>query len=96
MRFHFLTCLKNGVFSPFPRTTERSKVCASTRLFVDVYCICRRPFFEYEEEEDPKMSMANSANATSGIIANVSLPLKTFLKIVDWTGFVHIVNLVLP
>ena len=59
MRFHFLTCLKNGVFSPFPRRTERSKVCASTILFVDVYCICRRPFFEYEVEEDPKMSMAN-------------------------------------
>ena len=59
MRFHFLTCLKNGGFSPFPRSTEKSKVCASTILFVDVYCICRRPFFEYEVEEDPKMSMAN-------------------------------------
>ena len=37
-----------------------------------------------------------AANATSGIIANVSLFLKTFLKIVDWTGFAHAVNLVLP
>ena len=37
-----------------------------------------------------------AANATSGIIANVSLFLQTFLKIVDWTGFAHAVNLVLP
>ena len=59
MRFHFLTCLKNGVFSPFPRRTERSKVCASTILFVNVCNICRRPFFEYEVEEDPKVFMAN-------------------------------------
>ena len=58
-KFYFSTCLKNGVFSPFPRSTERSKVCASTILFVDVYCICRTPFFEYEVEEDPKMFMAN-------------------------------------
>ena len=59
MRFHFLTCLKNEVFSLFPRGTERSKVCASAILFVDVHCICRRPFSEYEVEEDPKMFMAN-------------------------------------
>ena len=59
MRFHFLTCLKNGVFSPFPRRTERSKVCASIILFVNVCNICRRPFFEYEVEEDPKVFMAN-------------------------------------
>ena len=59
MRFHFLTCLKDEVFSPFPRSTERSKVCASAILFVDVYCICRKPFFEFEVEEDPKMFMAN-------------------------------------
>ena len=59
MRFHFLTCLKNGVFSPFPRRTERSKVCSSTILFVNVCNICRRPFFEYEVEEDPKVFMAN-------------------------------------
>ena len=36
MRFGFLTCLKNGVLSPFPRSAERSKVCASTILFADV------------------------------------------------------------
>ena len=59
VRFHFLTCLKNGGFSPFPRGTEKSKVCASTILFVDVYCICCRPFFEYEVDEDRKMLMAN-------------------------------------
>ena len=59
MRFHLPTCFKNEVFSPFPRSTERSKVCAPTILFFDIYCICRRPFFEYEVEEDPKMFMAN-------------------------------------
>ena len=58
MRFHFLICLLNKVFSPFPKSTERSKVCASKILFVDVYYICRRPFFEYEVEEHPKMFMA--------------------------------------
>ena len=59
MRFHFLTCLKNGVFIPFPRSTKRGKVCASAILFVDVYWICCRPFFEYEVEEDRRMFMAN-------------------------------------
>ena len=59
MRFHFLTCLKNEVFSPFPRSTKRSKVFAPTLLFVDVYCICRRPFFKCEVEEDPKVFIAN-------------------------------------
>ena len=59
MRFHFLTSLRNGVFSPFPRITERGKDSASTILFADLYCICRRPFFEDEVEEDPKMFMAN-------------------------------------
>ena len=96
MRFHFLTCLKNEVFSRFPRSTKRSKVCALAILFVDVYCICRRPFFENEVEEDPKMFMGNCRKVTSGIIANVSLSLKTYLKIIDWTGFAHTANLVLP
>ena len=57
MRFHFRTCLKNEFCCPFPRSAKRSKVCASTILFVDVYCICHWPFFEYEVEEDPKMFM---------------------------------------
>ena len=44
----------------------------------------------------PKFSWLIAANATSGIIANVSQSLKIFLKIIDWAGLVHIVNLVLP
>ena len=44
----------------------------------------------------PRCSWLIAANVMSGTIANVSLSLKTFLKIVDWTGFVHIANLVLP
>ena len=39
MRFHCRTCLTNEVFSPFPKSVKRSKVCASTTLFVDVCCI---------------------------------------------------------
>ena len=57
MRFNFRTCLKNEVFSPLPRSTKRSKVCASTILFANVYYICRWPFFEHEVEEDPNIFM---------------------------------------
>ena len=59
MRFHFLTCLKNEVFKPFSRSTKRSKACTSSIYFVDIFCICHRPLFEYEEEQDLKMFMAN-------------------------------------
>ena len=59
MGFHFLTCLRNEVFGPITRNTKRSQVCASAILFGDVYCICCRPFFEYELEQHPKMFMAN-------------------------------------
>lgn len=82
MRCHFLSSLKNTFFSPFPKSTNRSKVCASTILIADVYCICHWPFFEYEIEQEPEMFMANSSNGTSGIFGNMSLLLKTFLKIV--------------
>ena len=43
-----------------------------------------------------KCSWLIGVNATSDIIRNVSLYLKTFPKIVDWVGFVQIVNLRLP
>ena len=59
MRFHFQICLKNELFSPFPRNTERSKVFAPRTLSVDVYCICRRPCFESDGEEDREVFMAN-------------------------------------
>ena len=59
MRFHFRACLTNEVFGPFLRSTKRSKVLASTILFVDIYCIYRWLFFEYGVEEDPKMFMVN-------------------------------------
>ena len=92
MRFHFLICLLNKVFSPFPKSTERSKVCASTILFVDVYYTCRRPFFEYEVEEHPKMQKMQ--RVVSSQMCHYSR--KHFWKIVDWIGFFHTVNLVLP
>ena len=86
MRFHFLTCLKNEVFIPFPRSRKRSKVCASAILFVDVYCICPRPLFEYEVEEDPKIFMANCSKCNEWYHHKcVTFPEKSFENSrLDW------------
>ena len=51
MQFHLLECLKNGSFKPFPKLEgkrrRRAKANRNTRT---VYCICRRSYYEEEEE----------------------------------------------
>ena len=87
MRFNFLTCFKNEVFSPLLLVRC---VLQKDFLLKNLY------FSNMRKSKIPKCSWLIAVNVTSGIIRNVSLSLKTFLIIADWIGFPHIVNLVLP
>ena len=74
---------------------EVRSVLQKYRLLMSTVFVADR-FSNMKLRKIPKCSWLTAAYATSGIIVNVPLSLKTFLKIIDWTGFVHIVNLVFP
>lgn len=64
MRFRFVTCINNDVVNPLPCSIKRMKVRAANILFADVYCVSRRLLFEYEVDQDPKMSVGNCSKCS--------------------------------
>ena len=72
MSFCFLTCLKNEVFSPFRRSTKRSKTCSSTIFFLlTSFVFVTDRFLDMKKSKIPKCSWLIGVNATSSIIRNV-------------------------
>ena len=64
MRFCFLTCLKNEVFSPFPRSTEGSKACSSTKFFLLIsFVFVTERFSDMKKSKIPKCSWLTRVNA---------------------------------
>ena len=58
MRLHLLRCLEQGEMKPFPSTLKRVKRCRQIMSYIGIYCVCRRPFYEEDLEEDKGLFMA--------------------------------------
>lgn len=59
MRKHLISCLESGLFQPFPKLeNKRSRKCRATKVVRNVYCICRRTYFDQDSDDDPRNFMA--------------------------------------
>ena len=58
MRSHLHKCLEEEEFTLFPRSHKHTKFSKRRIIYVDIYCICRRPFFEEDSERDEHLFMA--------------------------------------
>ena len=57
MREHLWNCLKNEIFTPFPKTEKRIKRCDQIISFLSLYCTCRDTFFTDDPDNDPGLFM---------------------------------------
>ena len=58
MRSHLLKCLEEEEFTLFPRSHKHTKLSKGHIIYVDIYCICRSPFYEEDSESDENLFMA--------------------------------------
>ena len=58
MRSHLLKCLEEEEFTLFPRSHKHTKLSKGHIIYVDIYCICRSPFYEEDSERDENLFMA--------------------------------------
>ena len=59
LRFHLNKCLKLGKFSQYPLINrKRQKRAKEITITNDVYCTCRRTYFQEDTEESPYNFMA--------------------------------------
>ena len=45
MRSHLFKCLEEEDFTLFPRSHKHTKLSKGYIIYVDIYCICRSPFY---------------------------------------------------
>ena len=57
MRSHLLKCLEEEEFTLFPRSHKHTKLSKGHIIYVDIYCICRSPFYEEDSERDENLFM---------------------------------------
>ena len=58
MRSHLLKCLEEEEFTLFPRSHKDTKLSKGRIIYVDIYCICRSPFYAEDPERDENLFMA--------------------------------------
>ena len=58
MRSRLLKCLEEEEFTLFPRSHKDTKLSKGHIIYVDIYCICRSPFYEEDSERDENLFMA--------------------------------------
>ena len=58
MRSHLLSCLEEEEFTLFPRSHKHTKLSKGHIIYVDIYCICRSPFYGEDSERDENLFMA--------------------------------------
>ena len=58
MRSHLLKCLEEEEFTLFPRSHKHTKLSKGHIIYVDIYCICKSPFYEEDSKRDEKLLMA--------------------------------------
>ena len=58
MRLHLLKCFKEEEFTLFPRSHKHTKLSKGHIIYVDIYCICRSPFYEEDSKRDENLFMA--------------------------------------
>ena len=61
MRLHLLKCLEEEEFLLFPRSYKHTKLSKGCIIYVDIYCICRSPFYEEDSQRDENLFMAECA-----------------------------------
>ena len=57
MKLHLLKCLEEEEFTLFPRSHKHTKLSKRHIIYVDIYCICRSPFYEEDSERDEHFFM---------------------------------------
>ena len=80
LRFHLNKCLKLGKFSPYPLINgKRQKRAKEITITKDVYCTCRRTYFQEDTEESPDNFMAPCCICQDWYHKNcMNIPLKVF------------------
>ena len=58
MRLCLLKCLEEEEFTLFPRSHKHTKLSKGHIIYVDIYCICRSPFYNEDSERDENLFMA--------------------------------------
>ena len=58
MRSHLLKCLEEEEFTLFPRSHKHTKLSKGHIIYVDIYCICRSPFYREDSERDENLFLA--------------------------------------
>ena len=58
MRLHLLKCFEEEEFTLFPRSHKHTKLSKGHNIYVDIYCICRSPFYEEDSKRDENLFMA--------------------------------------
>ena len=64
-------CLEEEEFTLFPRSHKDTKLSKGHIIYVDIYCICRSPFYEEDSERDENVFMQNVLNVVIGTTKNV-------------------------
>ena len=50
LRSHLINCFKDGFLTVFPRSEKRARRCKATSITRNVYCTCRRSYFDEDSE----------------------------------------------
>jgi hypothetical protein len=58
IREHLRTCLINGLFTSFPETSKRLLRVKRVTFEMEVFCICRQPYFPDEQAKSEDLRMA--------------------------------------
>ena len=66
MRSHLLKCLEEEEFTLFPRSHKDTKLSKGRIIYVDIYCICRSPFYVEDPREMKIFLWQNVLNVVNG------------------------------